>query len=176
MNGRPRKPVERHLLEGTPVVPSTVAPSEFEAGRAKRPTHLSHEAQLVWKQVSKILGARRTETVGDFAALGVFCEVYVRWVQAKKELGTELMILDPVTDNHGEVFFRKKLNPLLKVVEAAEKNLVVLAVQLGLTPISRDKVKKAAGQEPPKAAKPGTVGWMLDVGNFLQEATRNDPS
>lgn len=129
------------------------------AGRAAKPTHLSPEAQLVWKRVSKIMGLRGTETVGDFAALAVFCECYVRWVQAKRELGTELMITDTVLDSNGTAYTKKKLNPLLKVVEAAERNVLTLARELGLTPLLREKVKPAKPAE--EAEAPATVGDML---------------
>jgi P27 family predicted phage terminase small subunit len=129
-------------------------------GRAIKPAHLSPEAQQVWKRVSKLLGARHTQTPGDWTALALFCEVYVRWVQAKKELGTELMIDDPVLDSNGQLHTRRKLNPLLKVVEAAEKNLLVMARELGLTPLMREKVKPAKEPES-ETAGPATVGDAL---------------
>ena len=128
-------------------------------GRAAKPTHLSPEAQLVWKRVSKIMGLRGTETIGDFAALAVFCECYVRWVQAKQELGSELMISDTVLDSHGQQVTRRKLNPLLKVVEAAERNVLTLARELGLTPLLREKVKPA--KEAPPAEASATVGDIM---------------
>lgn len=130
------------------------------AGRASKPAHLSPEALVVWRKVSKLLGSRGTETPGDFAALAVFCECYCRWVQAKRELGTNLMIEDVVLDSHGQQVTRRKLNPLLKVVEAAEKNVLILARELGLTPLLREKVKPAKEPETDTAG-PATVGDAL---------------
>lgn len=129
-------------------------------GRAVKPAHLSPEAMVVWKRVSKILGLRGTETVGDFAALALFCEVYVRWVQAKRELGNQLMVTETVLDNHGEPITKRKLNPLLRVVEAAEKNLLAMARELGLTPLLREKVKPAKQSET-TASGPATVADAL---------------
>ncbi len=59
-----------------------------------------------------------------------------------------LMIDVTVLDNHGEPHVNRKLNPLLKVVEAAERNVLTLARELGLTPLLRERVKPA--KEDPK--------------------------
>ena len=129
-------------------------------GKAVKPDHLSPEAQTIWRKVSRLLGARRTETPGDFAALAVFCECYVRWVQAKRELGTDLLIDVTVLDSNGQPHTNRRLNPLLKVVEAAEKNVLILARELGLTPLLREKVKPAKEPET-ETAGPATVGDAL---------------
>jgi P27 family predicted phage terminase small subunit len=130
-------------------------------GRAAKPAHLSPEAQEVWRKVTKLLGARRTQTPGDWTAMSLFCETYARWVQAKKELGTQLMIDDPVLDSNGQLHTRRKINPLLKVVETAEKNLLIMARELGLTPAMREKVKPAKPADPSEKQPGATVGDLL---------------
>jgi hypothetical protein len=100
-------------------------------------------------------------TEGDYGTLTLYATVFSRWLQAKEEVGRELMIEYIVTDNNGIAHKTRRLNPLLKVLEACESRLLALTKTLGLTPIDRDKIKPAA----PAGSKeeeliPGTMGWI----------------
>jgi P27 family predicted phage terminase small subunit len=99
---------------------------------------------LEFKRVSKILAERRTETTGDFSILGVYAEVYSRWVSAKRTLADQgLEIECTLLDSNGQAHVNRKLNPMLKVVESCETKLLSLLKSLGLTPNSRETVKPA---------------------------------
>jgi P27 family predicted phage terminase small subunit len=147
---RQAKTIREHLLMGT-VPQSKNTASQFKGGRPKYPKHLSRAARAEFKRNVQLLEQRGTVTPGDFAILALQAEAYARWVSAKEQLGEEYMVETTVTDNHGQVRKVRKLNPLLKVVEAAEHRLLVLSKSLGLTPVDRDKTKLTSDRTPAKA-------------------------
>jgi P27 family predicted phage terminase small subunit len=142
--GRPAKTIRQHLLHGSVPQGKPEKASVYSGGRPKIPSHLSPAARTEFKRACKILLDRGTSTPGDFVTLAVYSEVYARWIQAKQEIGDELMIETAVTDNNGTLRTVRRLNPLLKVAEACESRMLNLAKALGLTPMDREKVKQAA--------------------------------
>ncbi|MGH9737334.1 MAG: phage terminase small subunit P27 family [Candidatus Acidiferrales bacterium] len=141
----PRKSVQQHELEGTRVnYEVDPKPSRFVAGRPSYPRHLSAAARAEFKRCVKLLEERGTLTPGDAATLAVYSECFARWIQAKAELGTDLMIEVTVTDSNGKAHTSRRLNPLIKVVEACESRVLTLAKAMGLTPVDREKARPAA--------------------------------
>jgi len=142
-------PPEVHALRGTKSEVGRIRQDRLKSptvptSRPKPPKHLSPEAVLEFKRVSKILAERRTETTGDFSILGVYAEVYSRWVSAKRTLADQgLEIECTLLDSNGQAHVNRKLNPMLKVVESCETKLLSLLKSLGLTPNSRETVKPA---------------------------------
>jgi P27 family predicted phage terminase small subunit len=144
---RPAKTIRQHLLQGTVPQGKVDKPSVYQGGRSKIPAHLSKAGRTEFKRVEKILLDRGTATPGDYVTLTVYAEVYARWVQGKTEIGTSLMVETTVLDSNGVARIVKRLNPLLKVVQADESRLMALAKSLGLTPMDRDKVKQTQPNE-----------------------------
>jgi len=140
--GRPAKTEHQHFVEGTTSKAAKALESVYEGGRPKIPGHLSPVARSEFKRACKILLDRGTATSGDFATLAVYAEVYARWIAAKQQLGTEFIVVTQTTDNNGKLNTVERPNPLIKVVEAAEARLLALAKSLGLTPDTRDRVRK----------------------------------
>jgi len=158
-----KSPAEISLHGARPHPAKGDKPSAFEAGRPKCPQHLCEAAKTEFHRASKILGARGTETPGDFLTLCLYAEIYSRWVTAKEELHREGLRVDVIVlDSHGVPVTSKRMNPLLKVCEACESRLLSLAKAMGLTPTDREK-SKPLGTPVPKnqPPQPGTVGWML---------------
>jgi P27 family predicted phage terminase small subunit len=159
----PAKPLSLHALQGTTSVAKPKQPSNFVAGRPKPPAHLCKDALIEFKRVSKILGARKTETAGDFATLAVYAECYSRWVEAKRKLAAAgLEIEQTVLDSNGQPHTNLKINPLLRVVENCETKLLALVRALGLTPDTRDRVKPAQAETEKKTFAPGSIGFAYE--------------
>jgi P27 family predicted phage terminase small subunit len=124
-------------------------PSVIAAGRPKPPKHLCPDALVEFRRVSKLLDKRKTETPGDYSALAVYAECYSRWIEAKKVLADEGLMIDvTVTDSNGAAHMSRRLNPLIRVVENCERQLLTLARAMGLTPDTRAKVKPAVAPPP----------------------------
>lgn len=146
-----------HWLQGTTPQTKPVQPSQYLAGRPKFPKHLSPAARAEMKRACRLLEERGTLTAGDYATLTVYAEVYSRWVQAKAEVGRNLLIKTFVTDNNGIAHEQTKLNPLLKVIFDCESRLLSLAKSLGLTPIDREKVRPAKSGPKVREVVPGSI-------------------
>jgi P27 family predicted phage terminase small subunit len=138
------KTIREHLLHGTVPQGKPERPSVYQGGRPKFPAHLSKLARQEMKRVVRILEKRGTVTEGDFAIAAVHAEVYARWVACKAQIGDALMVVTQVTDNNGNLRTVSRLNPLIKVAQQCESRLQSLAKDLGLSPITRDKVKPTA--------------------------------
>jgi len=148
---------------------SSVAP-----GRPKCPGHLCEAARQEFRRVSKLLGERGHETLGDATVLALYASVYSRWVRNKAKLEREGdQITVEVFDNHGNAKSRTKENPLLEIVERAEKQLFVLSKELGLTPQSRSKIQPTESAGPEKRhPEPGCMWEQCphlfdDDGNYV---------
>jgi P27 family predicted phage terminase small subunit len=162
---QPAKTIRQHLLEGTVPQGKLPQPSAFTGGRPKFPKHLSPVARTEFKRCVQLLEERGTVTPGDYATLAVYAEVVARWVQAKREIGDELMVTTTVTDNNGTPRTVTRLNPLLKVAQNCESRMLSLVKELGLTPVTRDKAKPTRPSEAESEAQPGTVAWMVLQGS-----------
>lgn len=141
MAGRPRKTEAEHRLHGTVSQAKPVTASPIVGGRPKFPKHLSIVARKEFKRVCGLLEARGVLTPGDEALIALHAEVYSRWISAKEEMGSRLMIRITVMDNNGEPHEKDVLHPLLKVAQACETRLQALAKELSLTPLARDKAR-----------------------------------
>jgi P27 family predicted phage terminase small subunit len=139
--GRPSKPSELHLLHGTREQSKVPTTSVYSGGRPRIPSHLSPVARAEFKRACKILIDRDTATEGDFITLAIYAEVYARWREAKEQVIGKLMVETIMKDSNGAMKVVTRLNPLIKVAEAAESRLLALASKLGLTPSDRDRVK-----------------------------------
>jgi P27 family predicted phage terminase small subunit len=141
--GRPAKSDSRHWLDGSKSQAKN-GPPAFVGGRPRLPKHLCTEAKAEFKRCVQLLENRGTLTPSDETSLAIYAEVYSRWIQAKREIGKELMIETTVTDNNGNPRIVRRLNPLLKVATECEARLLALAKSLGLTQVDIGRCKTTA--------------------------------
>jgi P27 family predicted phage terminase small subunit len=145
-----------HYLQDTKPQGKPAAPSVFIGGRPKCPKHLSPIARAQFRRCVKLLETRRTITPGDADTLAVYSELLARWIVAKGEVGDKLIVTKTVLDSHGEAHEVERLNPLLKIVEKCESQLVRLEASLGLTPTDRDRAKQTKVSDAGEQVIPGS--------------------
>ena len=104
------------------------------------PKHLGSAARKEWKRLLPMLLERGSLTEGDASVLALLCETHARWLAAKRDVELNGMMVNVTTlDSSGQPITNRKINPALKVAEAAERALRGFLVELGLTPRSRDR-------------------------------------
>lgn len=150
--GTPRKPTALRLLEGNPgrrPLPKR-EPKPTTGISAAPPAHLSTEARVEWRRVSKILGAVGLLTGADRAALAAYCQAYGRWVQAEKALA-RMAERDEVT--HGIIIKTSNGNavqsPLVGAANRAMELMLKAATEFGMTPAARTRVEGGDALTPP---------------------------
>jgi P27 family predicted phage terminase small subunit len=154
-------------LAGIPSIshPTTAQPRTdgvTKAGRPRFPKHLSAVARTEMKRVSFLLEQRGTLTAGDSGVLALYGVVFARWIQAKKSLDEDgLMVTVTMKDSNGNMHDVERVNPCYKIAAECERQLLQLTKSLGLTPDAREKVKKAAPAAEVMIFKPGSVGERL---------------
>jgi P27 family predicted phage terminase small subunit len=119
----------------------------------QRPKHLSPQGRKAFKRAVQILEQRRTLTESDEPILTLFADTYALWVNAKTEVGDELMISTTVTDNNGNVRTVRRANPMIKVMEAAAVRLFALSKSLGFSQVDIGRCKPTAEVTPEKTAQ-----------------------
>lgn len=97
------------------------------------PTHLSVEAQGVWKALAADMHRKGVLTTWDLDTFAVYCEAVVVHRQASADI-TDRGVL--VKGERGSV-----KNPALQVQREAAATLIRAAVELGLTPSARSSLK-----------------------------------
>lgn len=133
-----------HYLADTKSQARPPAASNFVGGRPKCPKHLSPIAKEEFRRCVRLLEKRRTITPGDAGILALYAEILARWINAKQQMGDDLIKMTTITNNRGEAFEVEKVNPLLKIVDQCEAKLVRLETRLGLTPTDREKSRPTA--------------------------------
>ena len=138
--GQNKKPRRLHALQGTGRASRQgKGHPQPTPGRPTCPAWLTSEARKEWKRVAPELRRLGLLTTLDRAALAAYCQAYSRWLQANSVLAREGLVV---------VGHRKALrkHPLVTVLRAAEATMRAFAVELGLTPLSRERM---GGTEPP---------------------------
>lgn len=74
MAGRPRKPVNLHILQGTHRSDRHRQPDNLPVGDVKAPEWLTEAALQEWVRLAPMLEKLRVLTVADADALGQLCE------------------------------------------------------------------------------------------------------
>ena len=136
MRGRKPKPTALKLLDGNPgkrrINDREPSPP---AGIPEAPGWFDDEARAEWFRISKILDDMGVLSLADHAALETYCTIYSRWVKAEAQVrkyGTIVKSPDkgfPMT------------SPYLTVANQALEALRKLAVEFGLTPSSRSRIR-----------------------------------
>ncbi len=156
MRGRKPKPTLYKELAGNPGHRSLndrepIPPSELP----ECPKHLQDEARAEWFRICGALDTMGLLTSADHALLEAYCVTYARWLDAEaklKEFGT--IVKSP---NKGFPM----TSPYLHVANSALEQLRKLAVEFGLSPSSRSRIR--VGDE--------RAGSELD--NFLDRGKRS---
>jgi len=136
MRGRKPKPTLYKELAGNPGHRplndrEPIPPSELP----ECPEHLQGEARAEWFRICAALKAMGLLTAADHALLEAYCVTYARWLDAEaklKEFGT--IVKSP---NKGFPM----TSPYLHVANSSLEQLRKLAVEFGLSPSSRSRIR-----------------------------------
>lgn len=133
--GRPRKPDELKILDGTFRAdkdgdPAVLVPGD---GEPVPPGHLKGEALTFWKQIVLQLLKMGVAKVSDSAELAAMCEWHARYLRVSRALDR-----CPVTGAGSG-----KLSQLLVSASIAWDKFDRIACRFGLTPSDRAKLRVA---------------------------------
>lgn len=133
-------------------------------GRPKMPDGLSDEQQKLFKQIVKLLRARRTVTKGDGQIITLYVRTYTHWMRACDYVDKHgPMITEERYAPGGHKYSVEVSNPALKLTTTLNSQCESLLKEMGMTGISRKKVepvKSAESEQDPPT--PGTVAWFQE--------------
>lgn len=135
MRGRPNKPKELKILEGTYRKDRDHGVLQFEkiTEIPKPPTHLSRIGKQIWKEVTDILiSVKILETI-DIHTVAILCEELATYY----EMTRKIKKVKSHTYRNGANNLVKR--PEIAIRNQAMKNATTLMAQLGLTPSMRQK-------------------------------------
>ena len=149
MSGRRggRRPKSRalRLLAGNPgkrPLPKHEPTPTIEA--PPRPEHLDARARAEWDRLVALLVELRVLSALDRAALAAYCVAWSRWSETEEALAS-LDIHQLYSET--ETGYRQS-HPLLVIARQAQMDMRAWAVELGITPSSRSRVRAAPKEEP----------------------------
>ena len=164
----PRKPLERHQLQGSK--PDYTPETPIASGRPKFPRGISGEARRTFKRLVAMLEERRHLTNADGELLSVYCHAYDRHQRALAKLAEEGEVRVYVRlDSNGQPHEQEKVNLWLKIAETSERTMIACLDRLGLSPLNRSKVKHTE-PEKKKELVPGSMAWMEAQDALQQQA------
>jgi P27 family predicted phage terminase small subunit len=144
-------------------------PSVIQAGRPKFSSDLSRPARLIFKRLCKLLEQRGALTSGDSELLRLYSFLYDRHQRALAKVLAQGEICSYCRlDSNGQPHDIEKENLHLKVAERCEVKMLSILDRLGLTPVSRQKVKPIAAGPEKKVPIPGSQ-WDLHPEYFDAE-------
>jgi P27 family predicted phage terminase small subunit len=136
--GRKRIPTALHVLQGGRKKTHRALPQNEPHPPAiipKCPKHLDPEARKEWRRASKILETLGLLTGLDMAVFAGYCHHWSVWIQT----------CEKVRENGGWIIKASTgtpiQNPYLPVANKAYEEWMKAAVEIGLTPSSRSRVK-----------------------------------
>lgn len=141
MAGRRPKPTALKKLAGNPGKrPLNNAEPKYPPVSSHAPRFLDAEGRRMWRKMLNELSAARVLTRVDEAMLAVFCQTWATYVSAVKRLREEG---DIIVTEKGSVY----KHPLVMIRDTAADQLRKFAVEFGLTPSSRSRIKVGAVDE-----------------------------
>jgi P27 family predicted phage terminase small subunit len=174
---RPIVSAEEAKLRGMPKAnlerPSRAKSAELEAlpgGRPKMPTGLREEQQSLWKQIVKQLRRRRTVTPGDAQIITLYVRTHSQWMRACDYVDERGPIVQEkrYSAGSGAEYFVDVPNPALKLAASLAGQLESFLKEMGLTGITREKVrpvKSSHDKEPPIV---GTAAWFREQPDLVE--------
>lgn len=115
---------------------------KFALSKPNPPPHLTDDARIEWRRVVTVLFNAGLLTEMDRAALAAYCQAYGRWAQAERALSrmadnderNYALMVKNVQGNACE-------NPLVGTARRALLDMMRCAVEFGMTPSARARVK-----------------------------------
>lgn len=139
--GRPTKPVELHILEGTYRPDRQGEPIAVDLGEPAPPKHLKGWALRYWKEITPRLLQMKVATAGDSAAIAQMCT----WWAAVRRF---TLMLERAKDND------KRMFRLVTNLATATNQFQAIACRFGLTPSDRARLKGVGTGAAPKTGLP----------------------
>jgi P27 family predicted phage terminase small subunit len=134
--GRKPKPTKLRLVGGNAGHrPLPEDEPEPEPDLPEPPDHLNEIALAEWERIGRQLLDQGLVTQLDRAALAAYCVDYARWAEAERQ------VLDT-----GIVLWKDGIpmfNPFIELADKAKKQMLRAAVEFGLSPSSRTRVKSS---------------------------------
>lgn len=147
MKGRKPIPTALKVLAGNPGHrPLNRGEARLQTQMMRAPKHLDAEAKAEWRRIVRPLYNAGLLTSVDRAALAAYCQAYSRWVRASREMDYQDFILE--TDK-GYSY----PNPLLGIINGALDTMRKFAVEFGMTPSARSRVKAEKPEAPDELDK-----------------------
>ncbi|GMU22159.1 MAG: hypothetical protein AMXMBFR13_22470 [Phycisphaerae bacterium] len=139
MRGRKPKPTALKLLTGERR-PSRINYDEPRppASAPPMPSWLPDGAKPIWKQLVKQLATMGTLSSADEAVMTSYCVTYSRMQEAEGKVAETGGDIVRSVNGHPQI------NPWLTVQRKAQEQLKSLAIELGLTPCARTKIRVTA--------------------------------
>ena len=135
MRGRKPKPTALKVLAGNPGRrPLPAGEPAVQGGVPRAPRAMSREARAEWRRVMRHYAATGVITQVDRPALVAYCELYARAREAERKLQQTGLLV--ITDK-GQAF----ANPLIRVADRAWAEMRAFAIEFGMTPSSRARVR-----------------------------------
>jgi P27 family predicted phage terminase small subunit len=141
--GAKPKPTHLKLLQGNPGKrPLNRDEPKPVPSRPTPPDELNDDAKIEWERLSRELYTLGLLTNIDRAALAAYCQAYGRWMTAERALA-EMATRDQLTKGllikttNGNAI----QNPLVGTANKAMSDMMHYAVEFGLTPSSRSKIR-----------------------------------
>ena len=141
MAGRRPKPTAIKALAGNPG--KRALNQKEPKPRSKRPKMPAEfkgtRKEFHWRRLTRELAGMQLLTSADGDAIAMYCDYYVRWEDATKEIADNGMIV------HTENGFPVQ-SPYLGIANKAMAAMQKLLVEFGMTPASRSRIQLPEGK------------------------------
>ena len=150
MPGPPRTPKKILEMRGSWLAKKRQNEPEPTAGIPEPPGHLSEEVRVIYYDFAKIINEMQVLTLADKAGLMALAETYKERIRAQAVIDKQGLTLKEKKE-WGWVYYK---NPMVPILQDADRRLRFWLCEFGLTPASRTRVKLNArdkGKEHPAA-------------------------
>ncbi len=141
---------EQHRMRNTKVRQNTdIVPPFYEKGIPEPPPELIGEALDEWERIAPVIFAQGMLTECDKAVMAVYCNAYASWRSALRSLN-QMRERDKSGMEGNLIRGQNGLtsNPINRVVRECENRLLAAAQELGMTPVSRQRLKQQQLEQP----------------------------
>lgn len=148
--GRPRKPTNLKVLEGTDRAdranPNEPKPNDLSA-TAQPPEWLGDNGKEAWSDLLPVLRGMGVVTIADPMAFALLCDALGEYIDARAWL-KEHEDVYAVASKDGDLTWRKR--PEVEIAQDAWRRAKTMLTEFGLTPAARSRVSgKAADMSDP---------------------------
>ena len=137
-SGPKPQPTALKIIRGNPGKrPLPTNEAQPELGVPEPPGDLSEQARQYWATYAEPLADMRVLTVADQAALALLCEATATFWESMAQVRKTGLII-----KMGDKGYAQR-NPFLTEANSAQKQVLALLTEFGLTPSSRTRVQTA---------------------------------